>query len=150
MNIIHLKKISFVLLLLLVFVISSCEKQEEQMENRDAIVGKWDVVEREASAVPVSVEVRGVNDAYIVHITRSETFADEVYLFNFFNIGYDYYIPAAVDGKTITIDEITLRDYTIRGEGAISSNSHKIEWTYWVEGPYGDEKEYRATYSFIE
>ena len=37
-------------------------------------------------------------------------FADEVYIYNFFDIGYDYYVPAAVDGQRIIIDEIELRD----------------------------------------
>ena len=147
-----IKRIGLVLVFVLSLFVMSCEKQEEQMANRDAIVGKWDVVEREASAVPVSAEVRGMNEAYVVSITRSDVFADEVYIYNFFNVGFHFNVPAYVDGLKISIAEITFdsEGLTIRGEGTISSNHQTINWTYWVEDPYGDEKEYKTTYSFRE
>jgi len=140
------------LFLLLLFIgilgFSSCEKQEEEISNRDKVVGAWDVVENEASATPASVELRKIDEAYIVHLTRSEIFADEVYIYNFFNIGADFHVPAYIENKTITISKVTLEDHTIHGSGTISNDNQTIEWTYWVEDPYGDEKEYRATYSF--
>jgi len=150
MKTVPLRKYSFLVVLFLIFAISSCEKQEDQMAARDAIVGKWDVVENEVSSTPASVQLRNIKEAYLVNLTRSETFADEVYIYNFFNIGYDFHLPAYVDGKTITISKITLEDYTVRGQGSISEDNQTIEWSYWVEDPYGDEKEYRATYTFIE
>ena len=152
MKIVNIKKYSFLVLSLLIFAFSSCDKQEEQMENRDAIVGKWNVVESVVEANPASAEVRAINEAYVVSITRSDIFADEVYIYNFFNVGFHFSVPAYVDGLKISIAEITFdsEDLTIRGEGTISSNHQTINWTYWVEDPYGDEREYKATYSFRE
>ena len=143
-----IKRISVSIFILTSIFFISCEKQEEETRNRDAIVGKWDVVEHVASSK--SVDARSIDLAYIVYITRSETFADEVNLYNFFNIGEDYKIPAAVDGLNITISKIEIRDYTSRGSGKISSDHKTIDWTYWVEDPYGDEKKYEATYTFIK
>ncbi len=148
MKIIQIKKSSFLVLILLAFTIGSCEKQEEETVNRDKVVGQWDVVENEVSVTPASVEQRQIEEAYFVNLTRSDMFADEVYIYNFFNIGYDFHVPAYVEDKTIIISKITLEDHTIHGQGTISTDNKIIEWTYWVEDPYGDEKEYKATYSF--
>ena len=146
---IYLKKYHFLFLLFVgIFVISSCEKQEEETTNRDKIVGTWDVVENEVVAEPASVQLRRVEEAYIVNLTRSDIFADEVYIYNFFNIGYSFHVPAFVEDHNVTISKITLEDHVIHGKGTISNDNETIEWTYWVEDPYGDEKEYRATYSF--
>ena len=110
-----MKKIIFITgILALLF--SSCEEQIEQTNERDKIVGEWDVVEKEGGATNASVQQRSVQDAYIVHITRSEVFADEVYIYNFFQYREDHYVPAHVDGKTITIDKIELDDNTYRGQ----------------------------------
>ena len=142
-------KYNLLILLFLLLTLGSCDKQQEQMDNRDKIIGQWDVVENKASANPASAEIRNIEQAYIVNITRSETFPDEAYIYNFFNIAYDFFVPAHVDGSTITIDKLELRDHTFRGSGSISEDHQTIEWTYWVEGPYDDsEIEYRATYSF--
>lgn len=126
----------------------SCEEQKDDMEDRDAIVGSWDVVENPAGVITASVEIRQIQEAYIVNITRSDIFADEVYIYNFFAIGSTFHLPAFVDGKTITISEITLEDFTFRGQGTIASNNRTIEWSYWVTPPGGSEEEYRATYTF--
>ena len=132
------------------FLFSSCEKQEEDIENRDAIVGQWDVVENKVDAANASIEIRDLNAAYIVNITRSDVFADEVKLNNFFNIAYNFFVPGVVDGLKITIHKIELRDYVISGTGTIANNHRTIEWSYWVEDPYGEKNEYRATYTFRE
>jgi len=135
--------------LIIGFILSlvSCEKQVEQTQERDKIVGEWDVVEKEGGATQASVQQRSIQDAYIVHITRSEVFADEVYIYNFFQYQEDHYVPANVDDKTITIDKIELDDNVYRGQGTISSDYHTITWTYWVDEGYG-EQEYTAVYSF--
>ncbi len=138
----------FSLFFFFIILTSSCQKQEEQTANRDAIVGAWDVLEDIYEPTNASIQIRNINLAYEAYITRSEVFADEVYIYNFFDIAQDYYIPASVDGLNITIDEITLRDYTIRGSGTISSDHQKIEWSYWVEQPSGESHNYRATYTF--
>ncbi len=138
----------FILFFFLTLLISSCQKQEEQTANRDAIVGAWDVVENISEPANASAEVKSINLVYETNITRSEVFADEVYIYNFFDVARDYYIPASVDGLNITIDEITLRDYTVRGNGSISSDHQKIEWSYWVEQPSGESHNYKATYTF--
>ena len=137
-----------VLLVISLFsLLLSCEDQVIKTTERDKIVGEWDVVEKEGGAVNVSVEKRSIQDAYIVHITRSTVFADEVYIYNFFQYQEDHYVPANIDGQTITIDKIELDDNTYRGQGTISSDHHKITWTYWVDEGYGEE-EYTAVYSF--
>ena len=143
-----IQKISFLFVIILSIFFSSCEKQEEEINNRDKVVGTWNVVENEVTVNPASVELRKVEEAYIVHLTRSEIFADEVYIYNFFNIGSDFHVPAYIENKTITISKVTLEDHTIHGNGTISNDNQTIDWTYWVEDPFGDEKEYRATYSF--
>ena len=140
-----IKKISILILAIILFSLSSCEKQEEQMENRDKFVGSWNVVENTASK---SANSRDIDMAYIANITRSETFPDETYIYNFFNVSDEYYIPAYVKEKDIIIDKITLRDYTVRGSGKLSDNEKAISWTYWVEGPYDDQEvKYTATYT---
>lgn len=145
-----INKYSLLAFLLIGIFLFSCEKQEDETENRDKIVGQWDVVENEVEVIPASVELREINKAYIVNVTRSDIFADEVYIYNFFNIGASFNLPAYVEGNRVTIPEITLEDQTIHGEGSISGDNRTIEWSYWVEDPYGDEKEYRATYTFRE
>jgi hypothetical protein len=135
--------------LMLVGMLSSCEKNEEDMENRDAFLGQWDVVENEAGINPVSVELRSINDVHIVNITRSEVFADEVNIYNFSALGDGFRVPAYVEGKNITIPEITLDGNDIKGSGTISSNNKTIEWTYWLDMD-GTNVEYRATYTLRE
>jgi len=131
----------------IISLFSSCEKQVAQTNERDKIVGEWDVVEKEGGATQASVQQRSIQDAYIVHLTRSEVFADEVYIYNFFQYREDHYVPAHIENKTITIDKIELDENTYRGQGTISSDYHTITWTYWVDEGYGEE-EYTAVYSF--
>ncbi|MBN2668048.1 MAG: hypothetical protein JXR60_02365 [Bacteroidales bacterium] len=126
---------------------SSCEEQKEQLEDRDAILGMWDVVETIVTVNPSSAELRATDQAHLVQIARSEIFADEVFIYNFHGIREELYLPAAVDGKTVTISEITLDDFIVHGQGTISSNSNTITWTYWVEDPQGEEEQYSATYT---
>jgi len=145
----HIKKYSVLFFISLIFLFSSCEKQAEQTENRDKIIGQWSVVEYEASANEASAEIRNLNLSYFVNITRSEVFADEAYIYNFFEIGEYDKVPAYVDGNQVIISKIELEDHVFRGSGTISEDHQTIEWTYWVEGPYDDhEIEYRATYTF--
>lgn len=140
----------FSMVLLMMTIFNSCEKQEEEMENRDAFVGQWDVVENEAGINPVSVELRNINDAYIVNVARSQVFADEANIYNFFQIGDSKYVPAFVEEKNITIPKITLDGISFRGSGTISNNNKTIEWTYWVDIGDGGEVEYIATYTLRE
>jgi len=132
------------------FLLQSCQEDIEDMEQRDKIIGQWDVIENVAGVNPASVDVRDVNLAYSVRISASQVFADEVYLYNFFGKGNSFYVPASVNGNTITITEIELDDNKFRGQGTISSNYKTITWTYWVEDHLGDETEYRATYTFVQ
>lgn len=127
---------------------TSCEKDIEDIKNRDQLVGQWNVTENKVNPANASVEIRDVNYAYIVTLARSPVFADEVYIYNFFDVDNSYYIPAFIDGKNITISEIKLRDYIIEGSGTISNDNKTIEWSYWVETPHGDRNEYQATYTF--
>jgi len=132
------------------FFLQSCQEDIKDMEQRDKIIGQWDVIENVAGVNPASVDVRDVNLAYSVRISASQVFADEVYLYNFFGKGNSFYVPASVNGNTITITEIELDDNKFRGQGTISSNYKTITWTYWVEDHFGDETEYRATYTFVQ
>jgi len=137
------KKISILASIFIILFFCSCEKQEKQMEDRDKFVGRWDVVENVANK-----SLNEINMAYIANIARSETFPDETYIYNFFNVSDEYYIPAYVKEKNIIIEKITLRDYTVRGSGTLSENENVIDWIYWVEGPYDDhEIKYIATYT---
>ena len=146
---IQLKRIAFLMSMALLFIFSSCEKEEEK-ENRDAILGQWDVVENEAGINPASAELRDINDAYIVNITRSDIFADEVNIYNFFQLGNGFRVPAYVEDKQVIISKITLDGNSFRGSGSISSNNKTIEWTYWVDMGDGSEVEYRATFTLRE
>ncbi len=132
------------------FFLQSCQEDIEDMEQRDKIIGQWDVIENVAGVNPASVDVRDVNLAYSVRITASQVFADEVYLYNFFSKGNSFYLPAAVNGNTITIPETPLDDNKFRGQGTISSNYKTITWTYWVVDHLDEETEYRATYTFVQ
>lgn len=127
---------------------TACEKDIEDIKNRDQLVGQWDVVENKANPANASVETRDINLAYIVTLARSPVFTDEVYIYNFFDIGNSYYIPAFIEGNDISISKIELRNYTIEGSGTISNDKKLIEWTYWVETPHGDLDQYHATYTF--
>jgi len=143
----HLQKL-LLIVLLVSFALSSCEKDDDEIENRDALVGQWDVVENKANPNNAFVETRDINLAYIVSMTRSPVFADEVYIYNFFGLGDSFYIPAVIDGQNINISNITLRDHNFEGSGTISNNRENIEWTYWVEEPNGDRNQYQATYTY--
>jgi hypothetical protein len=139
----------FLLGLIVIFNLSSCLKQTEEMENRDAILGQWDVVENDASTNPASIDLRSVDEAYIVNITRSDKFVDEVYIYNFYNVNSLFKVPAYVEDKLITIPKITLENHTIHGSGTIASDNKTIDWSYWVDDGYGDI-EYVATYTLRE
>lgn len=138
-----IKRLSLLIYILPLFFLLSCEKQIEETENRDAITGEWNVLEQ-------SVNGKSTNAAYTVHISRSPTFVDEVYIYNFFNINTSEHNLAYVDEYTITIQDVDIRDFSFRGSGSISKDHKTIDWVYWVEDPQGVEQKYETTYTFIK
>jgi hypothetical protein len=139
-----MKKATFVLSVLIMCSVSSCDKHEEDFKNRDKFLGSWNVVEHESELT--SVNYRSINEAYVANITRDPKLADQVSIYNFFNMGDYFKIPAYVDGNKIIVPEVELEDYDFRGSGTLSDDKESIEWTYWVDMGYGDVK-YSATYT---
>jgi hypothetical protein len=127
-------------------VLISCDKHKDDFENRENYIGSWRVVEHEVANPSAVIKQRSINEAYTANITRDPKLADQVSIYNFFNMGDYFKIPAYVDGNKIIVPAVELEDYDFRGSGTLSDDLETIEWTYWVDMGYGDVK-YSATYS---
>ncbi len=139
-----MKKIAVLNILLisfLAFILASCERDVDELRMRDAFVGSWRVVE---NTVPSS---RDIQEAYIVNITPSPIFANEVEMVNFYAMGFDFKVPAVIENQEITINTFESDDYTFSGKGKLSNNQKSIEWVYTVEDPYGDKRTYNSEFT---
>ncbi len=139
--------IQIIVSVIMVLGFIACEKEELENNNRDLLVGSWNVIEKEAENDITKTNTRSLNDAYMVSISKSEVYESEVLISNFFQLGNDFVVNATIDGKNIEIPQVTINEVSVRGSGTISGNKKKITWSYWVDMGDGNELEYQATYN---
>ncbi len=128
----------------------SCEKEEQESNRRDVLLGSWNVIEKEAENISAKVSLRSINDAYVVSISESSIYKNDILIHNFFQLGNDFVVTASVEGDNINIPVATINGTSIRGSGTISKKQNKITWSYWVDMGDGEEVEYHATYSKLQ
>ncbi len=124
----------------------ACEKEDLTTDERDSLVGSWNVIEKEAEGVVAKISNRSINDAYVVSISKSEVYESDVLIRNFFQLGDNFVVEASINDKSIEISQATIDGTSVRGSGTISNNKKTITWSYWVDMGDGEEVEYKATY----
>jgi hypothetical protein len=129
-----MKKIIVVLLIIPIFFLASCEKDEK----RTSVIGTWQCVEVGTVSTP---------NPYFVDIAYDYNDTTRLILYNFYNIGYSSEIIAEYEGNKITLISQVVGGYSFVGEGVVSSNYKEIEWQYEVDDGSGMIDYVSAVYS---
>lgn len=114
--------------ILVVFSFNSCEP--ENLSNAESIEGVYNCTEIYTQNDPQ----KQYNYAYQVQLVVSPNDINEVYIYNFSNLGGNInassYATALVDGNNIILSTQTIDGHTINGSGTISSNKNRIDIQY--------------------
>jgi len=138
-------KKSYIFYILMILILTNrCEVDNdtnESIEIARSIVGTWKCKEK---------DYEGTTEfTYNVIISIKDYDSTIVRIYNFFNIGQNYYVKGKVNGYTITLNSGFFGNgYNLEaGNGTISTGLKKIEFTYTIDE--GDEikKKFLATYS---
>ncbi|HYX06984.1 MAG TPA: hypothetical protein VE912_09665 [Bacteroidales bacterium] len=115
-------------LILLVISFDSCEP--ENLSNAESIEGVYNCSEIYTQNDPQ----KQYDYSYRVQLVVSPNDINEVYIYNFSNLGGDIntssYATALVDGNRLIISNQTIEGHTINGSGTISSNKNRIDIQY--------------------
>lgn len=123
------KKYKYSALFLLIIFVSSCAEEDDNLpdtggDDRDKFVASWTCVE--------SSKIFG-NTTYTITIDKWPTDNINIKITNFYNLGTNTYVLAAVDNDDLTISEQIVAGApgdTTSGSGFYASN--KINLTYYV------------------
>ncbi len=120
----------------------SCEDildLEETDDARDKIADVWTCIEN-------SQIFKSATGSYTVEISKDPSDSTKVIIENFYNLERNSYVKARLNGKTLSISNQEIDRYIFNGNGTITNNYNKIEWTYQVEHPDGDFDNVTAMY----
>lgn len=137
----------FVYLLVVVQIFMSCaEDTDDPISSiRDEITDSWLVNESN------SLYKKSIKEFYKVDIFNDESDSNYVDIYNFYNIGDDYFVKARVtDDETLVISNAVVNSYIIDGEGVISSRYDQIDWEYYVDDGSGEIDTVVAEYTIYE
>lgn len=132
-----MKKIIFALLVLTTTYFTSCQKDEDPINNPSSIEGTWKCVENSTTY--------GAQN-YYVDISKDTTATNKIIIDNFFGLGLGKTVPASQSGQSLTISNAVQQGTIFNGNGTISSNNNSISWTYTVDEGNGPEN-VTATYT---
>jgi len=134
-----MKKIGLILMsgFLIAVVFQSCtDDQSALTDPRDAIAKMWRVTED------------GTGQSYDVTITKDPTELTKVWFENFHNLGSSEKVYATLASSILTIpQQTTASDYTIDGEGTISSD--KISFEYSVAEGSDPKEDFTSTFGTV-
>jgi len=123
--------------------LNSCENffnnEEETVDPRDKINDLWYCTEES--------EIFGATSYDAVYIYNHPSDSSSIYIDNFYNLGENNRVKAHLNGKTILINNGYIDEYIVNGAGHINSIFTKIEWSYFVEHPDGEEDNVTAVYT---
>ncbi len=117
--------------LLVAFAVSllfdSCKKEE--VDDRDAFIGSWNVTESWSNPHGGSG-----TDTYTINISKSSVTSNGIIITSLGGIYYNFAIDATVSGSSMTITNQIVNSggdlYNISGSGTISGNT--MNFTYYV------------------
>ena len=125
-----------VLIFVLMFVsLGSCEEDLLNDDIRDQLAGSWSVVEDNNLKS---------TEYYTVKISKSPSDTSKIRISNFY--GIDGIVEASISDFDLSIPGQTVEGFTFEGNGVLSSNMKKIEWSYTVDHNNGFIDLVTATY----
>jgi len=129
----HINRILFLLLILTVIGLSSCEDLLSDLDGgdpRDKLIDTWKVEETIGSK-------KSASEVYWVEIFKHPSDSSKVVIFNFYNVDAD--AEAVLNGNTLSLPLQDLDGgFTLSGNGEIQgSKANEIIWTYVVDDGSG-------------
>jgi len=124
-----------VTIITLLFWLSGCETLGD---GPDTLEGTWQCKENS--------QIYGYQ-AYDVTISIVKTDSNKIEINNFYNLGYGRKVVGEVDFWDIQIPSQTVEGFSFNGDGVISGNKRKIDWSYTVDDGSGILDHVTATFS---
>ena len=119
----------------LLFWLPGCETLGD---GPDTLEGAWQCKENS--------QIYGYQ-AYDVTISIVKTDSNKIEINNFYNLGYGRKVVGEVDFWDIQILSQTVEGFNFNGDGVISGNKRKIDWSYTVDDGSGIPDHVTATFS---
>ena len=115
------KKISAIFILSVLIFITGCEKSEPDVttNDRDKFIGAW---------LAQSVGSGGTRN-FTLTITASNSASDQVIMQNFDGGGTNTFIPATINGNSLSIIRTVVSNETIEGTGSYSGSNLSFNFT---------------------
>ena len=108
---------------------------------REKIEGQWRCDE-------TSEYYKSTAEIFSVYIYPHPDDSSKVLIDNFYELGYDVSVVAALSNRSLYINSQTVEGgFTVIGSGTISSNYNVIEWNYSVDDGSGMVDNVTATFT---
>ena len=116
-------KIAAIFILVVLVLITGCEKSEPDVttNDRDKFIGAW---------LAQSVGSGGTRN-FTLTITASNSASDQVIMQNFDGGGTNTFIPATINGNSLSIIRTVVSNETIEGTGSYSGGSLSFNFTVY-------------------
>jgi len=122
MNSKHFFRLFFWLLPLLLFTMATCNPDENEVDPRDKFLGQWHCTETSTqNPTPIT---------FTVDFTKDLLTTDEMYIANFYHLGFDEKAKVLVNFNNFEIPSQVVCNITFSGNGSFSQN--KITMTYYA------------------
>ena len=106
------------------------------------IEGQWKCDERS------SIYNKSTLEIYTVYITIHHADSSKILIDNFYKLGENVQVEAAINRMKLTIPSQTTFDgYIVKGEGTVNKNYDEINWTYTVDDGSGQTDQVTAVYT---
>lgn len=138
------KSFFFYLFFFIFLLINGCELEnnyDDSVEVAKNIVGTWKCIEKEINDYDELV--------YEVNISIKDIDSTNIRIYNFYNVGKNYYVIGKVEGNILNLKSGSFGNgfNLISGSGTISSSYKKIELAYTIDEGDGIKKKYVSTYT---
>lgn len=108
---------------LISLTMATCNPDDgEDVDTRDKYVGQWNCTET-ATQHPVPI-------TFSVDITKDALTTDEIYISNFYHLGFDEKAKGLVNFNSLNLPTQTVCNITFFGDGTYSQN--KVNMTYYA------------------
>lgn len=138
------KKTFYYCFFIILLSINGCEFEndnEDSIEVAKNIIGTWKCIERDVNEYD--------EFTYDINIVIKDLDSTNVRIYNFYNVGKNYYVIGKVEGNILNLKSGSFGNgfILISGSGTISASYKKIEFTYTIDEGDGTKKKYISTYT---
>ncbi|GAB4292995.1 MAG: hypothetical protein Kow0068_18150 [Marinilabiliales bacterium] len=120
--------------IILIFLVSCQPDENDDNLNddvRDNLVKTWQCDENS------QIYSKSTMTIYTVDIQKDDSSQDDILIYNFYNLGNEYYVKASLSGSELKIIQQEISGHTVNGTGIITNNFKRIDWQYYVDDGSG-------------